>query len=220
MWTGPVPRTSSERTPSRGSLRTRLAKGNDESHDDGDDRADDAVGDGEDDDNGDDNDDDDDDDEEVERSDEVDRESGDDEDDEEEEMGEARDEVEEVSLRVSLPSELSLSLSEPRWLKWCSLGRPPTVRWFIPRTSVRSDDSAASCGTLPYWSTTTTNNQSQINQINQPSIKWVDSNWARTAISFIWASSSVRRVRNWTPLSEVRPLSSMWSDSSEPMKHT
>lgn len=73
----------------------------------------------------------------------------DDDNEESEEGGVARAEVDEASLRVSLPSELSLSLSTARWLRWCSLGRPPTVRWFIPSISVRSDDSAASCGTLP-----------------------------------------------------------------------
>ena len=79
----------------------------------------------------------------------VDDDVDDDDEEESEEGGVARAEVDEASLRVSLPSELSLSFSTARWLRWCSLGRPPTVRWFIPSISVRSDDSAASCGTLP-----------------------------------------------------------------------
>lgn len=67
----------------------------------------------------------------------------------EREEGNGREEVEEASLTVSLPRELSLSLSVQSWVRWCNLGRPPTVRWFIPRRSVRSDDNAASCGALP-----------------------------------------------------------------------
>lgn len=57
--------------------------------------------------------------------------------------------MDDVSLRVSFPSELSLSLRAVRRVKWCILGRPPTVRWFIPSISVRRDDNAANCGTLP-----------------------------------------------------------------------